>query len=286
MLAEIQHFVNWARRRNPTAHTWRDCRCDLGQFAAAVGEKPLVEVTYRDVDRFVKEQVDRGLKPATINRRLAAVVSLYGYHAVEQPALVCPVIPHRHTLRAQQRLPRSVPAAELERFLAVIDSSRDRAIFLLMLRCGLRISEVTRLRLQDLYLRDRPPRLLVRGKNSKERSVYLSDQAAFALRRYLVERPVSTSEALFLNYKGDKLATIGVQKRLEKYREAAGVQITAHQLRHNFANDLVAAEVPVTSIQKLMGHAWLATTQTYIEANDPRVRRHYVAASKRLESWR
>lgn len=101
MLAEIQQFVNWARRRNPTAHTWRDYRCDLEQFAAAVGEKPLAEGTYKEVDRFVKEQVDRGLKPATINRRLAAVVSLYGYHAVEQQALVCRPKGGEHVMRGK-----------------------------------------------------------------------------------------------------------------------------------------------------------------------------------------
>ena len=286
MVKEIHAFVNWLRRRNPNARTWRDYRFVLHRLRSVTGDKPPQAVTVQEIDDFVTLLVRQGLQPATINRHLATVISFYNYLAWDDPRIACPVHFQRHFLRKPQRLPRAVPTPVLQEFFAVIEDTRDRAIFLLMLRCGLRISEVTRLRLQDLYLRDRPPRLLVRGKNSKERSVYLSDQAAFALRRYLVERPASTSEALFLNYKGDKLATIGVQKRLEKYRAAAGVQITAHQLRHNFANDLVAAEVPVTSIQKLMGHAWLATTQTYIEANDPRVRRHYVAASQRLESWR
>ncbi len=286
MFDEIVRFVNWVRRRNPQAHTWRDYRCDLQQFAATVGEQLPAEITVQDVDRFITTQAESGFTATTINRRLAAILSFYTFLADEDPDLVCPVLPHRHTLRARRRLPRPVPEADLERFFAVIESARDRAIFLLMLRCGLRISEVTKLKLRDLYLVEAPPRMLVSGKNSKERTVYLSEQAAFALRRYLAERPVADSEAVFLNYKQDGLAPIGVHKRLEAYREAAGVHLTAHQLRHNFANDLVSADVPVTSIQKLLGHAWVASTQTYVAANDPKVQQDFYSAVQQLEGWR
>ena len=129
------------------------------------------------------------------------------------------------------------------------------------------------------------PRLLISGKGSKERSVYVSRQALLALRRYLRERPASDSDAVFLNYQLDGLATIGIQKRLEAYREEAGLHLTAHQLRHNFASDLVAANVPVTSIQKLMGHTWVTTTQAYIAANDSKVQADFYEAVKQLEGW-
>lgn len=286
MLDEIDRFVNWVRRRNPEAHTWQDYRCDLQQFVTAVGDRPPEEISFQDIDDFISKQAARGLKAATINRRLAAVMSLYTFLSDEMPGLLCPVLPHRHTLRAHRRVPRPVPEEDVRRFFAVIESARDRAIFLLMLRCGLRISEVTKLKLRDLYLVEAPPRMLVSGKNSKERTVYLSEQAAFALRRYLAERPVADSEAVFLNYRQDGLAPIGVHKRLEAYREAAGVHLTAHQLRHNFANDLVSADVPVTSIQKLLGHAWVASTQTYVAANDPKVQQDFYSAVQQLEGWR
>ncbi len=69
------------------------------------------------------------------------------------------------------------------------------------------------------------------------------------------------------------------------YREAAGVHLTAHQLRHSFANDLVDADVPITTVQKLMGHAWLATTQLYLDANDRKVQADFYLAAGRLDSW-
>lgn len=285
MIDEITNFVNWLRRRNPQARTWRDYSYDLKQFVAVVGDKPPASVTIQDVDNFITTQAAGGLKPATINRHLAAIMSLYTFLADEDSDLACPVLPHRHNLRTTQRLPRPVPAADLQRFFAAIKDARDQAIFLLMLRCGLRIAEVAGLRLSDLYLAESPPRLLVTGKNSKERVVYLSDQVRQAVQTYLAERPLTTSEAVFLSYQLAGLSTTAIHKRLMRYRAAAGIHLTAHQLRHTFANDLVSSDVPVTTIQKLLGHAWLVSTQTYIAANDRKVQADFYAAAQQLEGW-
>jgi len=286
MLTEIARFVNWLHRRNPEARTWRDYSYDLKQFADLVGDQPLDAITFHDVDRFVIAQAACGFKPATINRRLAAITSLYTFLADEDPTLVCPVLPHRHSLKEPQRLPRPVAEEDLRQFFAVIDDARDRAMFTLMVRCGLRISEVASLKLTDLYLDESYPRLVAHGKGSKERSAYLSPQAERALRAYLAERPRVASDFVFLSYLGDSLSTTAIHKRLMRYRAQARVNLTAHRLRHTFANDLVSADVPVTSIQKLLGHTWLETTQTYVAANDHQVQADYDAASRKLEGWR
>src|SRR5512133_2959856 len=162
MLSEIAEFVNWVRRRNADARTCRDYSSDLRQFAAVVGDQPPRQITFRDVDRFVDSQVSRGFKPSTVNRRLAAVLSFFTYLADEDPDLVCPVLPRRHCLRTPQRLPRPVQEDALELFFAAIRDDdpnrlRDRAMFVLMLRCGLRISEVANLLLSDLYLDEATP---------------------------------------------------------------------------------------------------------------------------------
>jgi site-specific recombinase XerD len=90
------------------------------------------------------------------------------------------------------------------------------------------------------------------------------------------------------------MSTTAIHKRLMRYREQAGVQLTAHRLRHSFANDLLSADVPITSIQKLLGHRWLETTQIYVAANDsqactwrcgPGVQADYYAACDKLEDW-
>ena len=243
------------------------------------------EITFHDVDKFIAQQSQRGFKPTTINRRLAAIISLYAFLAPDDENLVCPVLPRRHHLREPQRLPRPVQAEDLRQFFGVITDIRDRAMFLLMLRCGLRISEVAGLQLADLYLNETHPRLVARGKGSRERAVYLSEQAVRALREYLAIRPRATSDAVFLSYQHKKLSTHAIHMRLLHYRTIAAIPITAHRLRHNFASDLVNADVPVTSIQKLLGHRWIETTQNYILANDAQVQQDYFAACLKLEGW-
>lgn len=285
MLSEINEFVNWVRRRNSEARTWRDYTYDLRQFFDVVGERPPREITIRDIDGFVSSQVGRGFKPSTVNRRLAALLAFFSYLADEDPALVCPVLPHRHYLREPQRLPRPVQEADLRDFFAVIEDPRDLAMFTLMLRCGLRISEVANLQLADLFLGETSPRLLVRGKGSRERTVYLSFQAEHSLRAYLKVRPVVPSDYVFLSCLNDGLSTTAIHKRLMRYREQAEVSLTAHRLRHSFANDLLSAGAPVTSIQQLLGHRWLETTQIYVQANDPQVQADYYAACQKLEGW-
>ena len=240
-------------------------------------------VTVREIDTFVIAQAEKGLKPSTINRRLAAIISFYTFMADEDLELVCPVLPRRHLLREQQRLPRPVPEADLHRFFAVIEDDRDKAMFLLMLRCGLRLVEVARLRLTDLYLAETPARILVYGKNSKERTAYLSPQVEMALRVFLTPRMATDSDVLFVSYQGAGMSTTAIHKRLMRYRKTAGISITAHQLRHTFANDLIMADVPVTTIQKLMGHSWLTTTQTYLAANDRKVQADFATAIQTLE---
>jgi site-specific recombinase XerD len=285
MLSEIEHFVNWTRRRSPGARTWRDYGYDLRLFVEVVGDRPPKDITFREIDRFVAVQCERGFKASTINRRLAAVMSLYAFLAVEDDELACPVIMRRHHLRQQQRLPRPVQEGDLKRFFAVIEDKRDRAMFLLMLRCGLRIGEVAALRLVDLYLDEDYPRLVVYGKGSRERGVYLSKQAELSLREYLAERPPAQSEFVFLSYLEERLSTTSIHNCLLKYRRMADAQITAHRLRHSFANDMLNADAPITSIQKLMGHRWIESTQTYVTANDRRVCADYYAACAKLEGW-
>ena len=106
MLVEIEQFVNWVRRRNTQARTWRDYGYDLKQFVEVVGDKPPAQVTLYDVDRFVNHQASQGMSAVTINRRLAAVMSFFAFVGDEEPGVVCPVLPKRHKLKSESyRLP-------------------------------------------------------------------------------------------------------------------------------------------------------------------------------------
>ncbi|GAB4506930.1 MAG: site-specific tyrosine recombinase [Anaerolineales bacterium] len=285
MLAEARQFVNWVRRTNPGSHTWKDYTSDLKVFAASVGDCPLKEITFREVDDFVAEQCEKSFKPKTVNRRLTTITALYEYFSPEDESLVCPVYYGRHHRREPKRMPRPMPIEILDRFFAVVDDIHDRAMFSLMLRGGLRVGEVAALRLSDLFLNEKTLRFVINGKGAKQRPGYFSPQTLYILRNYLSARPKSQDEHVFLTYQLKGLSTHGIQMRLDHFRKLAGVNFTCHQLRHSFATDLHNVDMPITSIQKLMGHQWIETTMQYVQANDKKVQSDFLAASQKLEGW-
>jgi len=164
MLPEIEQFINWIRMRNPHARTWRDYRCDLQLLQQILNNRNISEIYPKHIDSLVNFQLEQGYKSSTINRRLAAVVSFYDFLIAEGKTVTCPVIPKRHYLREPRRLPRPVNEHELRNYFGAIHDIRDRAMFTLMLRCGLRIGEVSGLQMTDIYLGETPSRLIIRGK--------------------------------------------------------------------------------------------------------------------------
>jgi integrase/recombinase XerD len=195
-----------------------------------------------------------------------------------------PVHPRRHYISPRRSLPRPASDDEIERlFVAIGSHLRDRTMFTLMLHSGLRVGEVSRLRVSDIDLKKGgTPALRVNGKGEQERIVYLSATGAELLENYLNQRPEGTPEEVFLNRLGQAITITGIQYRLGCHCERAGIWLTCHQLRHTFACRMIAGDVPVVSIQKLLGHASIRTTQRYVRVADKKVENDYQAAVGRL----
>jgi site-specific recombinase XerD len=281
MLPEIVRFKKWLRRKAPYASTHIHYANDLELFFAWVHKPPEV-VKVQDIDFFIEHCQQEGHAIATVNRRLAALRSFYHFFAIESDhAPRNPVIPKHHFIRLGQQLPRDIQDPDLEKLFAVISGPRDRAMFLLMLRCGLRVGEVRKLSLSDLYLDPSfgsLPRLWLHGKGGEQRVVYLSSQPLAASQIWLDIRPKTNDEAVFLNRFGRRLSVTAIQKRLGVYCQQAGLWVTCHQLRHTFGRHMTEARVPVTTIQKLMGHSRLQTTQVYLHISDSQVQEDYESA--------
>jgi site-specific recombinase XerD len=282
MLPEIVRFNKWLRRKSPHATTSVEYTKDLRLFFDWVG-KPPNEITLRDIDAFIEHcQTDLGHAIATVNRRLAALRSFYHFLDVESDdAPPNPVLPKRHFVRKGRHLPRDVEDVNIARLFAVIESVRDRAMYLLMLRCGLRVAEVCDLSIGDLYLQPTPgslPRLRLRGKNDSQRVVYLSTQALAALQAWLDIRPKVADDAVFLSHFKTRLKVNSIQVTLGRYCRKAGVWVTCHQLRHTFGRHLVEAGMPATSLQQLLGHQRIRTTELYIHISNRKVQADYEAA--------
>lgn len=281
MLPEIEAFVRWLRRKSPNSSTAVHYGSDLKLFFAWM-DKPCLEVKVQDIDAYIEHCQEQGHAIGTVNRRLCALRTFYQFLYVhEDRDLRNPVIPKRHFIRPGQHLPRDIEDKDVESLFKVISNLRDRAMFLLMLRCGLRVGEVRNLSMGDLYLEPSPgslPRLWLRGKGSYQRVAYLSSQPLAALKAWLEIRPEAWDEAVFINRFGRRLSVTGIQDRLAGYCRQAGLWVTCHQFRHTFGRHLTEARLPVTSIQRLFGHARLKSTEVYLHISDAQAQEDYLAA--------
>jgi site-specific recombinase XerC len=288
MFPEIERFNKWLRCRSPHATTHVHYTSDVKLFFAWANQSPSA-ITLHDVDAYVTHCQSLGHAAATVNRRLAALRCFYRFLNFESDdAPANPVQRRRHAIRKGRRLPRDAKDADIEKLLALVTVPRDRAILLIMLRCGLRVGEVHRLSRNDLCLEPvpgYPPHVRVHGKGDAWRTVYLSPQVVAAVKDWLAVRPTVEDPALFLNRYGHRLSVDGIQERLAHYCHQAGLWITCHQLRHTFGRHMVEAGMPVTSIQRLLGHRRLRTTQTYLYLSNRQVRAEYDAAMTRISRW-
>ena len=173
--------------------------------------------------------------------------------------------------RASRTLPRVLSVEQVDDLLSCIDTScslgiRDRTLFELVYSCGLRISEACSLLMGNVHLKEKI--LLVRGKGDKERIVPFGDAAQNWLSRYFDEvRPNLVGKKIvpqvFVNYKGNAISRKGVWKRFKELESFTGIDCKVHTLRHSFATHLLSGGADLRSVQELLGHADLATTQIY-----------------------
>jgi len=246
---------------------------------------PIEEVTHKKVLSYVDDVLHRRLAAKTINCQLARIRVFYDYLSHEEGIQIPNPIRRVHFLRQPKALPRHLTEEQLVRFLEVVNTPRDRAVFMLMLRCGLRVAEVADLTLGDLDLR-RARVLIQCGKGAKGRVVYLSNDAHEALVAYLKVRPSSRAKRLFLAekapYRGKPISVRGIQKRMEAYAKRAKLQLCCHQLRHTMATQLLNADAHLITIQDLLAHNRITTTQRYCRVSNAKVQRDYFKAMEEV----
>jgi len=282
---EVIRFRQYLKRRQCAPHTVRSYLHDWELFLRQV-DKPVLAVTPQDVEAFIEAQQDRGLAATTINRRLASLRRLYVYlRQSDYPDLEVPVQPALHHLKAPDPLPRGLREEEVQRFFAAIQDVRDRAIFTLMLRAGLRVQEVMALQMEELDLA-RQQLEIHASKNGRDRLVYLSVDAQEALQSYLDQRPSTLCPYVFLvpggRGQGQGISVRGIQKRLEHYAELTGLALSCHRLRHTFASQLLNHGADIGTVQALLGHTRVTTTQRYARISNPKAREDYFRGMARV----
>lgn len=276
---QIDAYLAELALENASPHTIRNYREDLEQFLDYFSPPETEPPLPRDIDALaIREWLgslyDRKLNVITIRRKLAAVRSLFKFMMRSGAISI-----NAARLVRTPKAPRSIPAVmTAEQANALVDGvsagklerpfpERDLVIFELLYGCGMRISELVGLNLEDIDFSQRW--LRIRGKGRKERDAPFGSKAASALERYLAKRtPFRPDErALILNHRGRRLTDRGARQIVKLYAEllAGDSSVHPHSLRHAYATHLLADGADLRVIQELLGHARLSTTQKYTQ---------------------
>ena len=279
---------NWPAKR-VQQHTIHQCR-QMVAMILYLNEKGAcqdwTDWSVRLIEAYIDDKLREGLNTNTINWRLY-LLRAFCQFAMDEGYPVPHILTRMKVLDVPRRLPRPLSDEQILRFEGCIKEAiaqakaernrkvaiRDLACVYLMWHCGMRISEVLDLRVQDVDLSGR--KLFIEcGKESKDRVIYISETAVAALGEHLANREHLDSPYVFTGRNGPLNARC-VAHQFRKYRERCGVHVTPHRLRHTFASQMLAAGMSITSLQRYMGHERLSTTLIYAQITDPMLQRDY-----------
>jgi len=252
-------------------------------FCQSLG-KSVEEITREDLEAFIEHEQDRGLNISTVRTRMASITAFLHF-LMEQDVIPGAVLKRKIKLRPPDTLPRAMNPSDVPKLLSGIDTVRDRALILLLLRTGIRIGEALGLTLNDLDMRDRKVHLYQGEKNSMGRVVYISDDVLFALKRWCVRR--DTTKAFLFYGKGDtQLSYSAARSRFALYLRKAGLDhkgYAVHCLRHTFASELLNAGMRLECLQQLLGHQDIEVTRRYARLTDRTREEEYFRAMAIIE---
>jgi integrase/recombinase XerC len=294
---EIAEFVTFlSKERNDSPHTVKAYERDVGAFAAFCQDYYGGPWSWAGVDRlavrgFLAAEQRRGLAKRSVARALSALRTFYRFLNATRGLEVNPARAAR-TPKLDRTLPTYLTRAEVELLFADAEAraaaggfreARDLAMLELFYSTGMRLSELAGLNDPDVDLVS--DQVKVRGKGKKERIVPVGSHATTALRTYLRQRDrlFKHTRAVFVNHRGLRLTTRGVQLAMKRLFDglARGRDLHVHALRHSFATHLLDAGADLRSVQELLGHASLGTTQVYTHTTMERLKKVYQQAHPR-----
>ncbi|MEE9278339.1 MAG: site-specific tyrosine recombinase XerD [Dehalococcoidia bacterium] len=298
---QVQQFLGFMSiEKGAAANTISAYRNDLEQFRQFVHLAPSNgqsrtwgEVNPELLQDYIGQLRKKEYADATVARKVAAVKSFFNYLTAEGVVASDPT----ETLsspRVGKTLPKALSVREVDELLeqprkrSTPEAKRDKAMLELLYATGMRVSELVALNLDSIELHNNRATVRCLGKGGKERLIPIHEQAVHALRVYLQDaRPELArsrrEKALFINRRGERLTRQGFWLILKNYAKAANIpnDVTPHTLRHSFATHMLRGGAPLRSVQELLGHANISTTQVYTQLTDAHVRRVYDNAHPR-----
>ncbi|MCM8800943.1 MAG: tyrosine recombinase XerC [Candidatus Omnitrophica bacterium] len=263
----IDKFIRYLEiEKNYSVHTLLNYRLDLEELAEFLGDSDLTKIDYLALRRYLAYLKGKGLNNRTIARRLSSLRSFFKFLTREGYIKINPSL-SLLTPKQEKHLPLFLTEEEMNRLIESVlpedkHGLRDRAILETFYSTGIRISELTALNKEDVDFLGGV--IKVMGKGKKERLVPIGEIALTAIRRYL-EKKDEDSQALFLNKFGKRMTARGIRNVVKKYIKLIGLKqkVSAHTIRHSFATHLLNRGADLRSVQELLGHVNLSTTQIY-----------------------
>ena len=291
MVEQVESFLHYlAVEKGYSEHTIAAYRNDLmalTDYARSSGSlSSWSNFTRQTMLGYLLDLKDRGYVATTVARKMAAARSFFAFLVNEGTVKKDPT-ENMSSPSVGKALPKPIPVSQVRLLLeqpsklSTSEAKRDRAMLELLYASGMRISELIALNMGDVNLEGE---YFVRcfGKGRKERIIPLYEQIARAIKQYIEEeRPKLArgrkEEALFLNARGERLTRQGFWQKLKEYAKSAGLssQISPHTLRHSFATHMLSGGADLRSVQELLGHANISTTQVYTHLTTERARRDY-----------
>ena len=275
----------WRLNHKPRtlASSFTSVRLFLSYYGKS-GKREIEKIERVDLEGFIEQEQDRGLRISTVRTRLACIIAFLHF-LMEQDIVAGSLLKRGIKLKLPDVLPRAINPSDVKKLLCVIDDIRDRALFLLLLRTGIRIGEALGLRLNDLDIKGRKVHLFEGEKNSIGRVVYLSDDALFAIKLWLRRRNKS-QEFIFYGKSNGHLCYSTGRSLFAKYVKRAGLDqkgYTVHCLRHTFASELLNAGMRLECLQQLLGHQDIEVTRRYARLTDTTREQEYFRAMAVIE---
>ena len=259
------------------------------QESGAILKTDLSNISAHTIRLWILSLRKRSVKASTLSRKISSLKNFFywleNFHNIFNPA-----VSKLDSPKKDKRLPRPIAISDIKKLFSAFENkkekrwiiSRNQAIFLLLYTCGLRISEAIDLKTNALPLNTN---VLVKGKGKKERMVPVLNISNQAIENYQKEcpYPVSSGEYVFLGIKGKKMLPRSFQKAMERARNSIGLpsSTTPHSLRHSYATHLLNAGTDLRSIQKLLGHSALSSTQIYTQIEQKRLLQVYKSTHPR-----
>ena len=279
----LRYKVRLNHKRSTLSQSYTTGKMFLA-FYRGLGKGRLEEVTKEDLEAFIEYEQDRGLKISTVRTRLATLTAFLHF-LMEEGVISGAVLKKRIKLKLPETLPRAMNPLDIKTLLSVIEDTQERALFLILLRTGIRIGEALGLTGNDLDIRERKIHLYEGEKNSMGRVVYLSDDALFALKRWLRQRDPG-KECIFYTRGHARMSYSTARGRFSSYLKNAGLGekgYTVHCLRHTFASELLNAGMRLECLQQLMGHQDIEVTRRYARLTDRTREEEYFQAMAIIE---